>query len=151
MPTAKTLHDDTIQIPITDETNWGAEVSAYQATFAEDLDEVAYQDSDGNVFSRLSVTTSTLADAATLTPASSFHRLEGTSGAITLNGTTAITDGEKDGQTLVIKGTSDTNTVTVNDGANTAMNGNITLVKGDVIEFVWDNTSSEWVERGRTN
>ena len=151
MPTAKTLHLDTIQIPITDETDWGAEVSAFLATYTEDLDEIAFQDSDGNVFSRLSVTTTTFAAGATLTPSSSYHRVQGTSGAVTLDATTAITDGEKDGQTLLLKGTNDTNTVTINDGANTAMNGNVTLAKGDVIEFVWDDTSSEWVERSRTN
>lgn len=151
MSTSKTLHDDTIQIPITDETDWGAEVSAYQATYAEDLDEICYQDSDGNVFTRRSPTTTTFAAAATLTPSSSYHRIQGTSAAVTLNGTTAITDGEKDGQLLTLKGTSDANAVTINDGANTDMNGNVTLEEGDVIEFVWDSTSSEWTERSRTN
>ena len=151
MPTSKTLHDDTIQIAITDEVDWGAEHSSFLATFIEDLDEICYQDSDGNVFTRLSPVTTTFAASATLTPTSSYHRVQGTSGAITLDATTAITDGEKDGQTLLLKGTSDTNTVTINDGANTDMNGNITLVEGDVIEFVWDDTSSEWTERSRTN
>jgi len=151
MSTSKTLHADTIQIPITDEVDWGAEVSAWTATLVEDADAICYQDADGNVFNRLSVTTATLADGATLTPASSWYRLQGTSGAITLDGTTAITDGEKDGQVLVIKCTSDANNVTINDGANTDMNGNVTLVEGDVIEFFWDDTSSEWVERNRTN
>ena len=151
MPTSKPLHDDTILIPITDETDWGAEVSAYQATFAEDLDEIAFQDSDGNVFTRLSPVTTTFAVAATLTPTSPFHRVQGTSGAVTLDGTTAITDGEKDGQTLLLKGTSDANAVTINDGANTDMNGNVTLEEGDVIKFFWDNTSSEWTEECRTN
>lgn len=151
MSTSKTLHVDTIEIPEVDEIDWGAEVSAFLATYTEDLDEIAYQDADGNVFNRLSVTTATLADGAELTPASSWYRLQGTSGAITLDGTTAITDGEKDGQVLVIKCTSDANSVTINDGANTDMNGNVTLLEGDVIELFWDDTSSEWVERNRTN
>lgn len=151
MSTAKTLHADTINIPETDEVDWGAEVSAYQATFSEDLDAICYQDADGNVFNRYKPTTTTLADAATLTPNSSLYRLAGTAGAITLNGTTAITDGEKDGQILVIKGTSDTNTVTINNAANTDMNGNVTLGDGDVIRFFWDSTSSAWVEEYRNN
>lgn len=151
MSTPKTLHLDTIQIPETDEVDWGAEVSAFLATFSEDLDSIAFQDADGNVFQRYLPTTTTIANAATLTPASSLYRLSGSGGAVTLNGTTAITDGEKDGQILTIKGTSDTNTVTINDSANTSMNGNCTLGDGDVIRFFYDLTSGVWVEEYRNN
>lgn len=149
MATSKTLHSDTINIPETDEVDWGAEVSAYQATFAEDLDAICYQDADGNVFNRITWTTATIAAGGTLTPASTGYRLSGSGGAVTLDGTTAITDGEKDGQLLTIKGTSDTNTVTIDDAANTDMNGQIILGDGDVIRFVWDSTSSAWVEEYR--
>lgn len=151
MSVSQSLHGDTITIPETDETDWGAEVTAFLDTFAEDLHAIAWQDADGNVFMKHSVTTTTLADGATLTPATNIYRLEGTSGAITLDGTTAITDGEADGQILIIKGTDATNTVTINDGANTQMNGNVTLSDGDQIEFWWDDTESVWQERGRNN
>jgi hypothetical protein len=151
MATDKSLHGDTVSVPETDETNWGAEVSAFLSTLIEDAHAICWQDADGNVFSKHSVTTTTLADSATLTPATNIYRLAGTSGAITLDGTTAITDGEVDGQILIIKGTSDTNTVTINDGANTQQNGNVTLADGDTIEFWWDSTGSEWQERSRNN
>ena len=90
MATSKTLHGATIQIPETDETDWGAEVSAFLATFAEDLEEISYQDANGNVFNRITWTTATIADAATLTPDGSGYRLSGDGGAATLDGTTAI-------------------------------------------------------------
>lgn len=151
MATSKTLHDDTVSVPETDEVDWGAAVSAFLITLIEDLNIVAYQDSSGNVFNRVKWTTATLADGATLTPDTSGYRLQGTSGAITLNGTTAISDGSVDGKKLTIKGTDATNTVTINDGANTDLNGNITLGDGDCIELRWDSTDSEWSEISRNN
>lgn len=151
MATDKTLHGDTISIPETDEKDWGAEVSAYQATFAEDLEVIAYQDADGNVFNRIKWTTDTIADGGELTPATSGYRLAGDGGAATLDGTTAITDGKADGQLLVIRGTSNTNTVRINDGANTNLNGYVILTDGETISLEWDSTSSEWVELGRSN
>ena len=151
MATSKTLHGSTISIPETDETDWGAEVSAYQATFAEDLEATTYQDADGNVFGRIQWTTATIAGDGELTPATEGYRLSGSGGAVTLNGTTAITDGEVDGQRLIIKGTSDTNTVRINDGANTSLNGYVILRSGEEIELTWDSTSSVWEEKTRSH
>ena len=151
MSTAKTIHGDTVNVPETDEVDWGAEVSAFLITLIEDLEVLCFQDASGNVFNRVKWTTATLADGATLTPDTSGYRLQGTSGAITLDATTAIADGEVDGQVLIIKGSDGTNTVTINDGANTDLNGNVTLGDGDKIYLLWDSTDSEWGEVSRNN
>jgi len=129
----------------------GAEVSAFLATLIEDANAAIYQDADGNVFNRIQWTTATIANGGELTPATTGYRLAGDGGAATLDGTTAITDGEKDGQILIIKGTSDTNTVTIPNSSNTALNGQIVLGDGDVIKLLWDSTSSEWLEESRNS
>ena len=151
MSTSKTLHDDTVLVPETDEVDWGAEVSAFLATLIEDATATTYQDSSGNVFNRIQWTTASIADSGTLTPATTGYRLAGDGGAATLDGTTAITDGEVDGQILIIKGTSDTNTVTIDDAANTDLNGQVVLGDGDTIYLAWDDTSSAWVEINRNS
>jgi hypothetical protein len=50
---------------------------------------------------------------------------------------------------LIIEGTSDTNTITILDGANTRMAGTVVLGIYDTIMFV--HNGSEWVEISRTN
>ncbi len=95
-----------------------------------------------------------ISNLATLTPATSFERLVGGSFMVqthvTLNGTTAIADGTYDGQVLIVQGNNNSATVTINDGANTSMNGNVTLGKGDTIMFIWDSNNT-WVEISRSN
>lgn len=69
--------------------------------------------------------------------------------AVTLGATTSITDGYFNGQLLIIEGTSDSNTVTINDNTNTKMSANITLGVNDTITFVWNGT--DWSEICRSN
>lgn len=69
----------------------------------------------------------------------------GSGGAITLDGTTAIVDGSN-GQILIVVGTDDTNTVTVNDGANTNLGGNRVLGAGDRLTLQWLTVSGVWEE-----
>jgi len=129
----------------------GAEVSAFLATLIEDAEAISFQDSAGNVFNKMSVTTTTFAASATLTPDTSIYKVSGTSAAVTMDAITSITDGEVDGQRLTLKGTNDTNTVTILDATNTAQNGNVTLGNGDVINYLWDSTGSVWQEMSRNN
>jgi hypothetical protein len=79
---------------------------------------------------------------------STFVFVVGNGSAVTANGTTAIADGT-DGQMLIIVGRNDANTVTINDGANTVMAGNVTLGSGDSITFVFGN--GNWYELSRSN
>jgi hypothetical protein len=64
--------------------------------------------------------------------------------AVTLNATTAITAGTTAGQMLVLRGTSDVNTVTINDNAGTALGANRVLGLSDILSLMW--TGSTWAE-----
>lgn len=72
-------------------------------------------------------------------------------GAVTLNGTTAITDGYYDGQVLELIGTSDANTITINDAANTNLGANRVLGNQDVLLLRYDATASLWLENAFVN
>lgn len=86
---------------------------------------------------------------STVTATRSFHTLA-PAAAVTLSGATAIANGS-DGQRLTFAGTSNTNTVTINDGANTQMAGNVTLGLGDTISYVYSSTLGDWIETSRSN
>lgn len=45
-------------------------------------------------------------------------------------------------------GTSDTNTITLNDGTGLKLNGSITLSNGSILKLIWNG--SLWIESGRT-
>lgn len=86
----------------------------------------------------------------TLTPVSGYHVLTGTA-ARTSDGTTAITDGAFAGQILILQGTSDTNTITIQQAANCRLAGaaNAVLGANDTLMLVWDGT--DWIEVSRSN
>lgn len=93
--------------------------------------------------------TDSLPAAGTLNPTAAEHRVQGTPGAVTLSAVTAIGDGQEDGERLSLKGTSNTNTVTILDGANTKLNGAMILGQYDYLELEWDG--SDWNEVARSN
>ncbi len=84
--------------------------------------------------------------AATLTPNGSHVRVGGNGGNITLNGTTGIANGSRVGQILLLIGSSDANSVTLNDGANVQLAGgaNRTLGLNDALTLIWNGT--DWIE-----
>lgn len=88
----------------------------------------------------------------TLTPTATVHKVGGSGGARSLNSTTAITSGI-DGQILILKGDSNTNTLTVPDGANTRLAGNQAAIlgDGDVLTLMYSSSESDWVEVSRSN
>lgn len=138
-------------VPETDEVDWGNTVTSLLVSellggnTTECLLPAANQGAH-----RAIATTSTLAAASGLTQTHARHKVSGTPGAVTLSGTTAITDGAFDGQIVIIHGNSASNTVTIPDGANTRMNGNMLLGLGSVIALVWDLADSNWVELWRS-
>ena len=73
----------------------------------------------------------------------SYNTLAATA-ARTSSATTAIEDGLQAGHFLVLQGTSDVNTITIQDGANTAMAGNCILGANDTLTLIWNGT--DWVE-----
>jgi hypothetical protein len=80
----------------------------------------------------------------------SFLKLNTSGGAITLNTTTAITNGAAVGQMLIIENFS-TNNITISDNANVQLNGNVayTLGNDDTLTLIWDGF--DWIEIGRSN
>ena len=101
----------------------------------------------GNLVVALSGTTQTPAAAATLTPDGTVIEISGSGGAVTLNTTTPIANGEHDLQLLILAGTDNTNTVTIQEGSTTViLNGDVTLTDGDVIALLWIGAVTEWFE-----
>jgi hypothetical protein len=149
MSIPKTLFGSTRQVPETDEENWGGEVTGQLADLIDGVEKHVVK-SGSSFFSGATVATTTLAAGATLTPTAEIMRVSGNGGAVTLSGTTPIANGAKDGQKLVLKGTSNSNTVTIlGSSTNMLINGDVTLADGDVIEFFWDGSASKWQERHR--
>jgi hypothetical protein len=138
-------------VPETDETDWGAEVTTELVDLLDGCDEAFCRTAALDFLLRSQPSSSTLAASATLTQTSPTHLVQGTPGAVTLNTTTAIADGEFDGQLLTLIGNHATNTVTIEHDANTNLNGHITLDQYEVLELRWDNTNSYWVEKSRSN
>ena len=93
--------------------------------------------------------TTTIAAGASLTPATGFVRISGSGGPVTLSAITAIATGSGTGLMLVLEGTSDVNTVTVPDNANTRLAAARTLGLNDTLTLIWNGT--DWVEISFSN
>jgi hypothetical protein len=151
MSTTQSLWGTNHEVPVTDEINWGGEVSSQLLSLLEGLDETSFKLASGAVAHMSPSADSTLAASATLTQTAPTHLVQGSGGAVTLDGTSAIADGEKDGVKLILEGAHATNTVTILDAANTSMNGLVTLALGETITFRWSAARSVWQEQGRTS
>lgn len=83
---------------------------------------------------------------------SEYHMLIQGDGAITVSATPQIAVGT-DKQLLVLEGYSDTNTITLADGNGLQLRAGkgITLKKGTIIAFVYNESSSLWVETSRSD
>lgn len=146
-----TYSGTTYPIPETDEVDWGETMTNFEVQQALGSNTTSCVLATANQGAHRAVATSTtLAAAATLTQTYARHKVDGSGGAVTLSGTTAIADGTFDGQILIIQGASASNTVTIQDGANTRMNGNMLLALGSVLTLVWDLADSNWVELWRS-
>jgi hypothetical protein len=96
----------------------------------------------------LNVTTSGIA-----APPATILRITGNPGAVVIpNSTIQIAAGTA-GQTLVLIGTSDANTVKFhnNDGLKLSQGVSFTLGQGDMLNLVYDATLGLWVELARSN
>lgn len=102
-----------------------------------------------------SVSTQTLGAADTITYTAGKYnivkKISGTSAAVTLNATTGITNGTIDGQRCTLIGQDDSNSVTVANAGNILCNGNYELTANRVMELIWDNTASKWIEISRSH
>ena len=143
-------------LPADGDTNWGEDVRLILQEMMEALDSMATIVSDVP-FLFLKTHADPVTAGATITPTKNRHDLTAAS-AVTLGAlsTSVIADGSLDGQTLLLVGTHDTNTVRIDsDFQNVVMNGDIILAKNDAIFFVWDSDndkdSGAWVEVSRNN
>ena len=88
-----------------------------------------------------------------LTSGVQYRPIQGAGGAVTTSGTPFGTSLEwQTGTTVILRGLSDTNTVTIanNDATDgVILNGDATLLEHYVLELVYDATAERWVERGR--
>ena len=97
--------------------------------------------------SNLVITTGLVA-GFTFIPTSSYHTLSATA-ARDSDTSTAIKNGLFDGQILVLEGTSDTNTITIKNSANTVLGSDAVLGINDVLVLVWN--SINWIEVTRSS
>lgn len=74
--------------------------------------------------------------------------VQGSGGPVDVTHNPQIAVGEIDGALLVVIGTSDVNTLTLEDGTGLSMDGDIVLQAGSVIMFVWDDAALLWRQVG---
>lgn len=68
------------------------------------------------------------------------------SGEVDMTANPQIAAGNKEGQLLILIGTSDTNYPKLEDGNGLSLNGECLLKNGVALTLVWDNTASVWNE-----
>jgi hypothetical protein len=86
---------------------------------------------------------------STLTPTNSFLLLNPAS-SVTLSGTTAIASGATIGSVLILEGTDDSQTVTINNNANTSLAAaSRTLGDDDTLMLIWNGAN--WIEISFSN
>lgn len=99
------------------------------------------------VYTPSSDTAITAASGITVTKA--IMRVAGNGGAIDITADPQIVAGT-DGQIVIIQGTHDTNTVTLDDGTGLALSAQCVLAAQDNITLMYDSGDSEWIETSRT-
>ena len=152
---AQDLFGTSRTVPADGATNWGEDVRVILTDMMKALDKMSMLVSD-IPFLVLQVTQNIPTNGSTQAVVSARHDLAPSS-PITLGApsTSAIADGTKDGQTLLLVGTHDTNTVTIDsDHQNVVLDGDVILGKNDAIFLVWDSDndkdSGAWVEVSRS-
>lgn len=75
--------------------------------------------------------------------------IQGSGGAVVVSANPQITAGTRDGQWLLLIGSSDTNTVKYANGTGLNLKGYVILKQNDCLWLSWDNTASVWTEVSR--
>ncbi len=94
------------------------------------------------------ITVQTVVTNGAITPVGTYTPIT-SAAAATLSGTTAIVDGAAIGQLLLLINENAADAITINDGANTALTGNIALGPKDALMMIWDG--ADWVEFSASN
>jgi len=148
---------------ITDPTNAAEKSQTYlQAISSGSLTTYAICDGDKNAFNIPNAlvyndtTILSCAAGSAIQPLHAKTRIVGDGGAVVMTATPTLPNGQQ-GQTVIIQGTNNTNTVTLQDesvlgGSTLEHKDNLSVVlgAGDIIVYTWDATDSKWYEIGRT-
>jgi hypothetical protein len=82
-------------------------------------------------------------------------KIVGDSGAITITANPQInfTGDKQDGQLLILRGTDDTNTVTIVEGNGVILDSGLdfTLGQNDILELIFDTGEDAWIEITRSD
>lgn len=87
--------------------------------------------------------------AGGITVTNAIMRVAGDAGPIDITADPQIAAGT-DGQMVIIQGTHDTNTVTLDNGTGLALSAQIILAAQDNISLMYDTGDAEWIELSRT-
>lgn len=98
-------------------------------------------------------TVQSITAAGGITKTHRYMKVQGDGGAIDITASPQIVAGTADMETLTLKGESDTNTLKLDDGAGLALKDGLSFTLGDndVIEFLWADDDSVWVEKFRSS
>lgn len=98
-------------------------------------------------------TDQTVASDEAINPDAAYVRVVGSTADALLDTAPSISDGTTDGQKVIIQGTNDSNIVTIADNTNIQLSGgtNFSMGKGDILEAIWDEAESDWLEIGRSD
>lgn len=90
--------------------------------------------------------------ATGITVTKKIMRIQGSGGAVNISANPQIVDGV-DGQTIILQGDSDANTVQLDDGTGLQLAGaaSFTMGKGDIIGLTYDEGDDLWIECFRSN
>jgi len=112
----------------------------------------------GGIVSQVPTSTQNIVAGTGITAAmfAGIVRVQGSGGAVTVTATPSIADGV-DGQTMIIQGDSDANTVTLQDEGTLANSGlslsgatNFTLGEGHILRLTFDAGLDKWLEVSRS-
>lgn len=136
MATTVGFQGSNYNVPSNGDEAWGSQVSNLLIALGQKLN-------------RKEVTIVATAGSSITAPSTTEDLVVSAASPVTLSNTIAITNGT-DGQILRLRGTSDTNTITILNNANTTLNGSCILGLGHVIELKWDAVTF-WTEVQRNN
>jgi len=145
-----TVSDNTISL---------ATIGSKLHSFRNNTVEKAFVNKDGNYVNipttDQSITAGTGITAAML---NGITRVVGNGGAVTVTATPSITASAHDGFRMILQGTSEANTVILQDRSILANSGlelsggaNFTLGQNDIIELMYDSGEGLWIELGRSD
>lgn len=109
---------------------------------------------DGN-FAMIGTSTQSITAGTGIVADRSYVRIVGNGGAVTIsaNPQISVTGTIQDGQILILKGTDNTNTVTVIEGNGVSLDSglNFTIGDKDILQLIYDSTDGEWIELMRSD